>query len=137
MRVFIGGVMQGSRNSGIEDQDYRLQITEALVARWPDIQIIDPVVLHPNSVTYDDRMARETLFELAELAGQSDVLIVYLPQASMGTALEMYMAYQQGVPVLAITPLAENWVVRAMSRRIFPDIAAFVEHIERIARLDE
>ncbi len=137
MRVFIGGVMQGSRNSGIEDQDYRLEITKALVARWPDVQIIDPVVLHPNSVTYDDTMARETLFELAELASQSDVLIVYLPQASMGTALEMYMAYQQGVPVLAITPLTENWVVRAVARQVFPDIAAFVEHIRRVARLDE
>jgi hypothetical protein len=136
MRVFIGGIMQGSRGNGIEAQDYRGQITEILRARWPDVEIIDPFVLHPNSVTYDDNIARETLFSLAELAAASDVLVVYLPQASMGTALEMYMAYQQGVPVLAITPLVENWVVRAMARHIFPDLAAFQAFITQTERLD-
>jgi hypothetical protein len=136
MRVFIGGVMQGSRYDGMEDQSYRSQIAAAVRARWPDVQIIDPLLLHPNSVAYDDAAARETLFAMADLAGASDVVIVYLPEASMGTAIEMYMAYQRGISVLAITPMAENWVVRAMARRIFPDLQRFLEFIERCERLD-
>lgn len=137
MRVFIGGVMQGSLvSSGIQDQEYRRRIAEALAARWPDVQIIDPFLLHPQSVTYDDAAARETLFAMAELAGQSDLVVVYLPVASMGTALEMFMAYQQGVPVLAITPMSENWVVRAMARRIFPDLATFFDYVRTAERLE-
>ncbi len=137
MRVFIGGVMQGSRyDGGMGDQSYRQRLAEAVRARWPDAEIIDPLLLHPNSVTYDDGAARETLFAMAELAGHSDVLIVYLPEASMGTALEMYMAYQHSIPVLAVTPMTENWVVRAMARRIFPSLAAFLDFAAEADRLD-
>ena len=125
-RVFIGGVMQAS-NTGKEllDQSYRQEIAAALRARWPETAIIDPLLLHPNSPAYDDVAARETLFAMAELAARSDLVIVYLPVASMGTALEMYMAYQAGVPVLAISPLQTNWVVRALATRLFPDMEAF------------
>ena len=112
MRVFIGGVMQGSlQGKGIVDQGYRYQIGAALQARWPDVEVIDPLILHPNSVEYDDRSAKETLFAMAGLAASSDLVIAYLPSASMGTALEMYMAFERGVPVIAISPLTENWVV--------------------------
>jgi hypothetical protein len=47
----------------------------------------------------------------------------------MGTALEMYVAQERGVPVVTISPLAENWVVRALSRRVFPDMASFLEGV--------
>ncbi|HEX9114802.1 MAG TPA: hypothetical protein VGA61_01935 [Anaerolineae bacterium] len=137
MRVFIGGVIQGSRDdNGIEDQNYRRVITAALAARWPGIEVIDPVVLHPQSPTYDDAAAKETLLALAELAAASDVVIAYLPVASMGTALEMYLAYQQGVPVLAITPMVENWVVRVFSRRVFRDLDAFLNYVATTPRLE-
>ena len=58
------------------------------------------------------------------------MLIVYVPTASMGTALEMYVAYQRGVPVLTISPMAENWVVRALSRRVYPDMDSFLAAVE-------
>jgi hypothetical protein len=125
-RVFIGGVMQASNiGRDLLDQTYRAEIAAALRARWPQTEIIDPLLLHPDSPAYDDAAARETLFAMAELAARSDLVIVYLPVASMGTALEMYMAHQAGVPVLAISPMLTNWVVRALSTRLFPDLAAF------------
>jgi hypothetical protein len=125
-RVFIGGVMQAS-NTGLDllDQSYRSEIAAALRERWPETQIIDPLLLHPNSPAYDDTAARETLFAMAELAARSDLVIVYLPVASMGTALEMYMAYQAGVPVVAISPMQTNWVVRTLATRLFPTMDAF------------
>jgi hypothetical protein len=47
----------------------------------------------------------------------------------MGTAVEMWRAYEAGVPVLTISPLAENWVVRFLSARIFSDLSQFAEFI--------
>ncbi len=127
MRVFIGGVMQASNpGKGIVDQSYRRQIAAAFKARWPDVEVTDPFSLHPNSVEYDDTAAKETLFAMLHLAACSDLVIAYVPTASMGTALEMYAAYQAGVPVITISPLATNWVVIALSRRIFPDLASFL-----------
>lgn len=132
MRVFIGGVMQASiQGKGIVSQDYRQQISQALQARWPDLEVVDPFVLHPASVDYEDGRAKETLLALLSLAGSSDLVIAYVPTASMGTALEMYSAYQAGVPVVTISPLAENWVVKAFSQRVFPDLESFLAFVAR------
>ncbi len=138
MRVFIGGVMQASRvDDDIEDQGYRNELGAALNARWPELEVVDPLALHPNSVTYDDAAAKATLFALMELATGCDVLIAYVPQASMGTALEMYVAYQKGIPVITITPMRANWVVRALSTRVFPDTAAFLAYADTLASPEE
>jgi hypothetical protein len=126
VRVFIAGVMQASSlGKGIVDQGYRSAIRAALLARWPDLTVVDPFELHPMSVEYEDAAAAETLFRMIDLASSSDLMIAYAPVASMGTALEMYAAYQQGVPVLTISPMRDNWVVRALSRRVFPDLPSF------------
>jgi hypothetical protein len=130
MRVFLAGVMQASiPGKGIVDQSYRNAIGEALLAKWPDLDVVDPLVLHPNSVEYDDEAARTTLFALVTLATTCDLVVAYVPQASMGTALEMNAAYQVGIPVIAISPLRENWVIRAVSSRVFPDLDAFLRFI--------
>ena len=60
----------------------------------------------------------------------SDLLIAYVPIASMGAALEMNVAHERGVPVVTISPLAENWVVRALSRRVFPDLESFMRAVQ-------
>lgn len=127
MRVFLAGVMQASLpGKGIVDQGYRNAIGDALLAKWPDLDVVDPLVLHPNSVEYDDETARETLFALITLATTCDLVIAYVPQASMGTALEMNAAYQAGIPVTAISPMRENWVIRAVSDRVFHDLQSFM-----------
>ena len=131
MRVFIGGVMQASNHGkALVDQNYRSRITRALLSRWPETDVLDPYALHPRSVDYDDASARETLLGMMKLAAQSDLLIAFVPTASMGTALEMYVAYERGVPVVTISPLAENWVVRSLSRRVFPDLETFLACLE-------
>jgi hypothetical protein len=130
MRVFIAGVMQASlAGKGIVDQSYRNAIGDALLAKWPELDVIDPLVLHPNSVEYDDDAARETLFALVTLASSCDLVIAYVPQASMGTALEMNAAYEKGVPVIAISPLRENWVIRAMATSVFATLDEFFAYL--------
>jgi hypothetical protein len=130
MRVFIAGIMQGSRlDQDIDDQNYRTVIASAIQARHPDAEIVDPNLLHPNGVDYDDELAHATLIEMAELAGRCDLVVAYAPQASMGTALEMWEAYRHGVPVVTVSPMVANWVVRHLSTRVLPDLAAFARWI--------
>jgi hypothetical protein len=130
LRVFIAGVMQASSlEKGIVDQQYRSEIRAVLLARWPELEVVDPFELHPRSVEYPDDEAKETLFSMIELARSSDLVIAYAPVASMGTALEMYAAYLHNVPVLTISPMVDNWVVRALSRRVLADLASFSEFV--------
>lgn len=127
MRFFIAGIMQGSRSDiGIHDQSYRVAIGAAIKARFAGAEIVDPLELHPDGgLNYGPEKARRTLLEMAEEAAQADVLIAYLPEASMGTAVEMWQAYQAGKPILAISPLTENWVIRFLSTQVFPSLGAF------------
>ena len=126
MKVFIGGIMQGSRHDlDIDDQDYRRVIAEAIVERHPGAEILDPNELHPNGVTYDDEMAKGTLLEMFKVASKADLLVAYAPTASMGTAIEMWHAYASGAPVITISPMAANWVVKYLSAAVLPDLAAF------------
>ena len=126
MRVFIAGIMQGSRtDEGIVAQNYRQKITQILRDHVPGVEVVDPIALHPNSVGYSPEQAKQTLVELAKEACRVDALVAYVPAASMGTAIEMWQAYQSDVPVYTISPLTSNWVVRSLSTRVFPDVAAF------------
>ena len=127
MRFFIAGIMQGSlAEASIHDQSYRVVIGAAIKARFPEAEIIDPLELHPDGgLNYGPEEAKRTLLEMAAEAALADVLIAYLPEASMGTAVEMWEAYRAGKPVLTISPLAENWVIKFLSTRVFPSLAAF------------
>jgi hypothetical protein len=128
--VFISGIMQGSRiDSKIDSQSYRQKIARTLRRYVPEVAVLDPFELHPDSVTYGPEQAKQTLLELIALASRADVLIAYIPSASMGTAIEMWSAYQSRVPVYTICPLENNWVVRALSERVFPDMAAFAAFV--------
>jgi hypothetical protein len=126
VQVFIAGIMQGSRRDHyIGNQDYRSIIAQVLQEHRPGLEIVDPNELHPNGVDYDDKKAKATLLAMAELAGQADLVVAYAPQASMGTALEMWQAYQGGVPLITISPMAANWVVKHLSTIVLPDLDAF------------
>jgi hypothetical protein len=126
MRVFIGGIMQGSRqDDDIDDQDYRRVIADAIMACHPEAEVWDPNELHPDGVNYGDKLAKTTLLEMFELARKSDLLVAYTPTASMGTAIEMWNAYAAGAPVVTISPMAANWVVRHLSAAVLPDLDAF------------
>jgi hypothetical protein len=126
VQVFIAGIMQGSRmDHYIGDQDYRRIISETLLEHRADVEIMDPNELHPNGVDYDDGLAKATLLEMVDLASQVDLTVAYVPQASMGTALEMWKAFEAHVPLVTISPMAANWVVKHLSSVVLPDLDAF------------
>lgn len=130
MRIFLAGIMQGSRaGKGIVSQDYRARLAQLLRQHLDRVEIVDPFALHPNSVDYDFEEGKQTLISLAEEAGRSDVLIAFLPEASMGTAVEIWQAYRNRRMIFTISPLRENWVIRFLSTRVFADLNQFVDFV--------
>jgi hypothetical protein len=138
MRVFIGGIMQGQRRDDqIGNQDYRVRITEAFRKAAPDIELFDPWAINPGSVNFDEEKARTTFLTMTKAVGEANLLIAYLPQASMGTAMEMWEAFNAGVYVVAVTPLVHHWAIKFTSNEILPDLASLLAEIEngRLPRL--
>ncbi len=118
--------MQGSRrDDGVDDQSYRRQISSALRRHVPGVEIVDPWELFPDSPGYTAERGQQVFISLCEAAAKVDALVAYVPTASMGTAIEMWQAYGAGVPVYCISPLTANWVVRFLSKQVFPSIEAF------------
>ena len=131
MEVFIAGIMQGSRDDDrLADQDYRTILTEAIEQHISGAIVTDPLTLNPNSTTYEIDQAKEAFLAITSKAADADVLIAYLPQASMGTAIEMWNAYNAKVPIVVVTPLKRNWVVWVTADETFYDLESLVEEIE-------
>lgn len=130
MKIFIAGIMQGSKKGqGIHGQDYRQLVRDAVRIKHPDAEIVDPFSLFPDSVDYDDRRAKQVLFEMGTESGASDIVIAYLPSASMGTALEMIRAYDKGRIIITVSPMEKNWFINAVSAEIFPSLDAFCDWV--------
>ena len=128
MNVFLAGIMQGSKvQAAIHEQDWREPIKRALAQHLPSADVYCHYSEHPDSLTYDMDDIVRTLADGVDRAGRCDLLIAYLPSASMGTAVEMYEAHRAGAAVVTITPMDANWVILAYSDRVVPDIGAFVE----------
>jgi hypothetical protein len=126
MKVFLAGIIQGSREGlDVHAQDYREMIKNILRGRLPELEIFDPCEKHPNSVSYEDEKARATFLHHLEVIEESDLLIAYLPSASMGTAIEMWRAYEFRVPIISISPLTTNWTIRLLADRNFETIDDF------------
>jgi len=128
MRVFICGIIQGSHaERAIHEQTYREQLRTLVEKELPGAQVYCPVSLHPESLSYDDTKAFQVLEESIRAARQSDILVAYLPEASMGSAIEMWEAKKAGAKVIAVTGLKHNWVVRYTADVIVENLAQLSE----------
>ena len=123
MQFFIAGIIQGSISElEIHSQDYRIRIREMLKKHFPEAEVFCPVEHHPNSLYYAFEKGQRTFFDLMERAGEADVVVAFLPEASMGTAIEMWEAFQRGRVVLAVSPLRENWVVKFLADAVLDSL---------------
>jgi nicotinamide-nucleotide amidase len=130
LRFFVAGIMQGSRrDEDICAQDYRTMIREIILRQYPDAQVVCPFELYPDSVGYGYEEGKRTFLELAERATAADILVAYLPEASMGTAIEMWQAYGAEARIFTISPMSDNWVVKFLSHRVFDSIEGFADFL--------
>ena len=126
MRFFLAGIMQGSHlGTVLHNQDYRGRIKAVLAKHFPDAEVYDPLADHRDSLNYDEARGREVFFFHNRLCREIDVLLAFVPEASMGTAIEMWEAHEHGRVVLAISPLKHNWAVKFCSHALYPDVESF------------
>ena len=129
-RFFIGGIIQGSKQDhSIHSQEYRKSIIAILSEAFPSAEIYCPVENHPDSAAYDDARANEVFMSHLEMVKKSDCLVVYLPEASLGSAIEMWEAYKNNRMIVTISVMAANWVVRILSDHICHDIRSFHDFV--------
>ncbi len=122
LRFFIAGIIQGSLPDTVHPQDYRGQIAAMLKAAFPGSEVFDPVLEYPDSIGYDDNKASAAFFDLMDRSGEADVLIAFVPEASMGTAIELWNAHHAGSLVVTVSGLRLNWVVKYLSDIVVPDM---------------
>ena len=126
MRFFLAGIMQGSHVEPLlHEQDYRRRIKQLIAAQFPGADLYDPRADHASSIEYDEPTGRKVFFDHNRMCREVDVLLAFVPEASMGTAIEMWEAYQHGAAVVTISPLRVNWAVRFLSHVLYPDLEAF------------
>jgi hypothetical protein len=137
MRIFLAGIMQGSHLAAtLHNQDYRGRLRDLLEAHLPGADVYDPLADHANSLDYGDDVGRRVFLHHNRLCGEVDLVIAFVPQASMGTAIEIWEAYRHRRVVVTISPLAHNWAVKFLSDLLYPDLEAF-EHALTSGRLAE
>ncbi len=130
-KFFLAGIIQGSKmGRELHPQDYRERIKRALKGRFPKAEIFCPYELHPHSIDYDLEKGRETFLKMIEKAKGADCLVAYLPEASLGTAIEIWESYKSGVPIWTISPMGVNWVVKFLSTKVFPSLNDFEAYLK-------
>jgi hypothetical protein len=126
MRIFLAGIMQGSLlSAAMHDQDYRSRLKRLLATHWPEAEVYDPLADHTNSLDYAPHQARKVFLKHNRMCREVDLLIAFVPSASMGTAIEMWEASQHNRVVVAITPLELNWAIRFCSDLMYANFADF------------
>ena len=137
MRFFLAGIMQGSHTEAVlHNQDYREHMRELLEAHFPGAEVYDPLANHSNSIGYDEPTGRQVFMHHNEMCGRVEVLLAFLPEASMGTAIEMWEAYRHGAAVITISPMEHNWAVKYLSHALYADVEQFEAALQsgRLAR---
>jgi hypothetical protein len=101
MRYFLSGVMQGSTQAtnikdGLDCQNYR-DILSSMIRKYDNnAEIYDPY-LKPKAILENNEKLLESndfikpMFEeIIQEAVKSDIIVSYLPTASMGSAVEIW-----------------------------------------------
>jgi hypothetical protein len=126
MRIFLAGIMQGSHlGATLHNQDYRAHLRQLLETHLAGARLYDPLADHADSLNYDDARGQEVFFRHNRMCGEVDVVLAFVPQASMGTAIEMWEAYRHGRVVVTISPLAHNWAIKFLSHLLYRDVEEF------------
>lgn len=130
-KLFLAGIMQGShREAVLHAQDYRTQLKAELAQHLPEAQVYDPLADHAESLDYDVEKGQMVFFTHNRMCREVDVVLAIVPEASMGTAIEMWEAHQAGRTVVTVSPLTHNWAVRFLSHRRYDTLEQFSTALE-------
>tara|TARA_B100000519_G_scaffold203020_2_gene223644 strand:- start:1320 stop:1784 length:465 start_codon:yes stop_codon:yes gene_type:complete len=127
MKFFIAGIMQGSLiDPKLHTQNYRTLLSQWITDAFTEAKVYDPLTGHNDSIDYDDTTGKRTFYHHNHMCGHEiDILIAFAPEASMGTAIEMWEAYRNRKIVITISPMAHNWVVKFCSHMVLESLEDF------------
>ncbi|CAE8589466.1 unnamed protein product [Polarella glacialis] len=136
-RYFISGVMIGSKHKLVEvekdlhNQDYRARLAEIICRVDPQAEIVDPLDIvkafaESKGISLDDLNLKDSLVaaaldEIVAIIPSCHVIISNLPEASMGSAVELWEAKRSGLLIFTVSPMTSNWTIRAVAKRNFQD----------------
>jgi hypothetical protein len=124
----------------MHDQGYRARLRHLLSRHVPQAEVYDPLADHAQSLDYDHDTGREVFMHHNRLCGEVDVVVAFVPSASMGTAIEMWEAHRSGRIVVSVSPLAENWAIKFLSHVRYEHLDQFEYDLvsgQFLRRLDE
>jgi hypothetical protein len=131
MRILIAGVVRGShRGRGAHSQTYRKEIRDLLAKHVPDAEVYTPIESVQDTHQLDYLRSCDIFFDVVRRAANYDVVVAYVPEASLGTGIQMWEAYRNHHVVVTISPLKENHAVKALSDHICPDLKAFRKFVQ-------
>ncbi len=131
MRIFLAGIMQGSRVSAdLHEQNYRTRFRASLETFLPEYEVYDPLEFHANSLDYENSKGRDVFLHHNRMCSNVDLLVAHVPEASMGTAIEMWEAWRHDKLVISISPMKHNWAVKFLSHILFEQEAEFLNALE-------
>eukprot|EP00438_Fugacium_kawagutii_P012282 Skav236749 [mRNA] locus=scaffold2899:132158:133714:- [translate_table: standard] len=144
-RYFISGVMLGSKQklekaeADLVPQVYRKQIAEVIRKEDPHAVIVDPLDAVKSRAqrmgqTFDDinlsdEAVRDAFTEVVESVKGCDVIVSHLPEASMGSAVELWEARKANLQIFTISPMKDNWTIRSVTDHNFVDLADFTRNL--------
>jgi hypothetical protein len=130
MHIFLAGIMQGSHVvATMHDQDYRARLKRLLAEHWPQATVYDPLADHPSSFDYSRETGRAVFMKHNAMCGRCDLLIAFVPEATMGTAIEMWEAARHNRVVVTISPLDLNWAVQFCSDLVYASVESFEQDL--------
>lgn len=129
----MAGIIQGSaRGKSIHSQGYRAKIKRIFAESAPEFVVYDPFDGNEDSVNYELERGKSVFNGSLDKIRDCDLMIAYLPEASMGTAIEMWECHHLGIPIWTITDMKENWVVKFCSEKIFDSVDSLFDEIRKL-----
>ena len=101
LRIYFAGPVF---NTIDEDQKWRQYFKKEILAKG--FEVIDPLELRDFRGLEEEKMVEIVEKDLKDLK-KSDILLIYAPKPSWGTAMEMVYAYIQSKQIITVAPEKE------------------------------
>lgn len=125
MQVYIAGTVTGSNDRDVINQDYRKQIKAIVSRKFPAADIVDPMDYFHDGLSFNIEQSVKCFAFCLASASNADMIIAYLPEASIGTGMEIYEAFLKHRNIVIITPMTTNWALLFASDVLCESIEEF------------
>ncbi len=130
IKIFVSGIVHGSRENEVYPQCYRKRIVDVIEKSWQNAIISCPSIVHSKSSTETLTETVKAFEQQLSLLKKSDIVVAYIPEASMGAAIEIYNASLRGKYVVTITPLQTSRIIKIFSHDIYDSVDSFEQACE-------